>query len=281
MPSTHPGVAAGASLVLGGGVMAALLGLGPGLVERHVLPVLGQGASEAAAEALFAVAIFGVMALLALLAGRVSGIAAATPGRAPGQALAIGAAIGLAGIGIAISYSAIAGLVHSGAGRGSALPILGGAFVVLVQVTGEELYFRGWLQPVIARAWGAPAAIGIVSALFAALHLLGGPLSAVSLINLLLGGILFGLLAARTGGIVAPVAAHFAWNAAEQLVFGLDPNPGVGPFGSIFDLDLSGAARWGGSGEGLNASIGMTMALLVVLVPLLIAARGTAEPARG
>lgn len=281
MPSTHPGVAAGASLVLGGGVMAALLGLGPGLVERHVLPVLGSGASEASAEALFVVAIFGVMVLLALLAGRVSGIATATPGRAPGRSLAIGTASGLAGIGIAISYSAIAGLVHSGTGQASALPILGGALVVLVQVTGEELYFRGWLQPVIARAWGAPAAIGIVSVLFAALHLLGGALSAVSLINLLLGGILFGLLAARTGGIVAPIAAHFAWNATEQLVFGLDPNPGVGPFGSIFDLDLSGAARWGGSGEGLNASIGMTMALLVVLVPLLIAARGTAEPARG
>ncbi|PXA97062.1 CPBP family intramembrane metalloprotease [Nostoc sp. 3335mG] len=280
MPSTHPGVAAGASLVLGGGVMAALLGLGPGLVERHVLPVLGPGASEASAEAPFVVAIFGVMVLLALLAGRVSGIATATPGLAPGRALAIGTASGLAGIAIAISYSAIAGLVHSGAGQASALPLLGGALVVLVQVMGEELYFRGWLQPVIARAWGAPAAIGIVSVLFAALHLLGGALSAVSLVNLLLGGILFGLLAARTGGIVAPIATHFAWNATEQLVFGLDPNPGVGPFGSIFDLDLSGAARWGGSGEGLNASIGMTMALLVVLVPLLIAARGTAESAR-
>lgn len=281
MPSTHSGVAAGASLVMGGCVMAALLGLGPGLVERHVLPILGSGASEATAEALFVVAIFGIMVLLALLAGRVSAIATATPGRAPGRALAIGAAIGLAGIAIAISYSAIAGLVHSRTGLVSVLPILGGALVVLVQVTGEELYFRGWLQPVIARAWGAPAAIGIVSALFAALHLLGGALSAVSLINLLLGGILFGLLAARTGGIVAPIAAHFAWNAAEQLVFGLDPNPGVGPFGSIFDLDLSGAARWGGSGEGLNASIGMTMALLVLLAPLLIAARGTAEAARG
>ncbi|MET0246329.1 MAG: CPBP family intramembrane glutamate endopeptidase, partial [Sphingomonas sp.] len=85
---------------------------------------------------------------------------------------------------------------------------------------------------------------------------------------------------ARSGGIAAPIAAHFAWNGSEQLIFGLDPNPGVGPFGSVLDLDLAGAARWGGSAEGLNASVGMTIALLVVLVPLLIAARPAPEVAR-
>ena len=74
------------------------------------------------------------------------------------------------------------------------------------------------------------------------------------------------MLAARAGGVAGAGGAHWAWNAAEQLLFGLDPNPGVGGFGALLDLDLVGAARWGGSAEGLNARWAMTVALLALLV---------------
>ncbi|MET0246743.1 MAG: mechanosensitive ion channel domain-containing protein, partial [Sphingomonas sp.] len=191
MTSTHPGVTAGAALVLGGGAMAALLGVGPGLVERHLVPLLGAGASDAAVETLFVVAIFGTIAALAILGGTLSGVRTLAAGGAPARNAGIGGAIGLGGIGIAISYAAIAGVVRSGEGGGAVLALFAGALVVLLQVAAEELYFRGWLQPVVARAWGKGAAIGLVSVLFALLHLLGGALSPVSLINLVLGGVLF------------------------------------------------------------------------------------------
>ena len=92
----------------------------------------------------------------------------------------------------------------------------------------------------------------------------------MTLLNLFLGGLLFGLLAARSGGLAAAIAAHFSWNWAEQLLFGLDPNPGIGSFGSILNLELVGSSWWGGSDEGLNASIAMTFALAMLLAPLLI-----------
>jgi serine/threonine protein phosphatase PrpC len=44
----------------------------------------------------------------------------------------------------------------------------------------------------------------------------------------------------------------------------------VGSFGALVDLDLTGAALWGGSDEGLNGSIAMTLVLLVLLAPLLL-----------
>ncbi|MDJ0278262.1 CPBP family glutamic-type intramembrane protease, partial [Sphingomonas sp. 2R-10] len=136
---------------------------------------------------------------------------------------------------------------------------------VLLQVTAEEVMFRGHVQPLLVRAVGAGMAVPLTAASFAALHAVLAGTAPVMLVNMLLGGGLFGLLALR-GGLGAAIGAHFAWNAIEQLGVGLDPNPGVGTFGSVIDLDLSGAASWGGSGAGLNASIAMSAALLATIL---------------
>jgi membrane protease YdiL (CAAX protease family) len=114
---------------------------------------------------------------------------------------------------------------------------------------------------------------------FALLHFLGGARDPLSLANLFLGGLLFGVLAWAGASIWPAMAAHFMWNAIEQLVFGLDPNPGLGGFGALANLDLVGASAWGGSGEGLNASIGMAFALLAILTPLILLQR-KANPKR-
>ncbi|KTT68023.1 hypothetical protein [Sphingomonas sanguinis] len=54
---------------------------------------------------------------------------------------------------------------------------------------------------------------------------------------------------------------------------GLDPNPGVGAFGAVLDLDLRGASLWGGSDQGLNGSWAMSLSLLALVVGWLLAAR--------
>ena len=69
------------------------------------------------------------------------------------------------------------------------------------------------------------------------------------------------------------VSWNEAWNGTEQLMLGLDPNPGVGSFGTLLDFDLTGPSIWGGSEEGLNASLAMSVALAVLLVPLVLAVR--------
>jgi uncharacterized protein len=147
--------------------------------------------------------------------------------------------------------------------------LLGGTAVIALQATSEEVFFRGWLQPVLTRAWGF-LGILVTAAAFAALHLIAAAGAAVSVLNLFLGGLLFGLLADRYGGIASAIGAHFTWNWAEQLLLGLDPNPGLGSFGAVANLDLVGSRWWGGSAEGLNASVAMTFALAILLAPLLI-----------
>jgi uncharacterized protein len=91
-----------------------------------------------------------------------------------------------------------------------------------------------------------------------------------SLLNITLAGGWFGLLAWRTGGILAPTLAHAGYNWAEEMLFGATPNPGISPFGALFDVDLTGPVRLGGSADGLNASLLLTAVLAAIILPLLL-----------
>jgi hypothetical protein len=99
---------------------------------------------------------------------------------------------------------------------------------------------------------------------------------ALAFLNVFLAGVLFGVLALRTGGLWAPVAAHWAWNAAEMSGLGLTPNPGLDPLGSVWDMDLGGPSWLGGGRDELNGSITAT-AVLVAAIVICAALRSTAS----
>lgn len=133
----------------------------------------------------------------------------------------------------------------------------------------EEVCFRGWLQRRLALRISPAAAVTAAAVAFSLLHVFGGARSPLSLVNIFLAGLFFGVLALRTGSIWAAVWAHFGWNWAETSLFGLAPNPGAPELGAVLDLDLVGAPIWGGTAEGLNASIAITIVLVALLLPLL------------
>lgn len=259
---------AAVSLIGGMAVAAIIVGAGP-RVAAGLLILLGL-TGAASGEAVFTLAIFGALLMAGLIGGSVAGERAWRPGERSVAMLGFGLGIGAMALIGAVALTAIAGTLRheNGAGRSGAL--LAGAAVVAFQVVAEEVFFRGWLQPALARAIDTRVAVGVVAIAFAALHLLGGASGPVAFVNLALGGVLFGVLAARGGGVAGAVGAHFGWNALEQLGLGLDPNPGTGSFGAVADFDLAGAALWGGSPDALNASLAMTFALLTAVVPLMV-----------
>lgn len=255
-------------------ILAVILLFAPDAILSLSVFQAGTGLSDAWQETVFTLILFGSILLIGAAGARWAKVASPL-GTAPLGRFVSGMGLGFAGISIALAYAFIAGSAATGegaelAGGKRAALLAGGCALILFQALAEEYYFRGWLQPVLARAWGEGLAVGATAFAFAALHFISGAESPWSLINLTLGGILFALLAAEGRGIAGATGAHFAWNASEQLLFGLDPNPGTGTFGAIIDLDLGGSPLWGGSAEGLNASLPMSMALAVILVPLLI-----------
>lgn len=146
--------------------------------------------------------------------------------------------------------------------------LLGGA-LILFEAAVEEICFRGWLQRRLTARINPAAAVTVAAVAFSLLHVFGGARTPLSLVNIFLAGLFFGLLLLRTGSIWASIGAHFGWNWAETSLFGLSPNPGADDFGAIIDLDLVGAHIWGGSVEGLNASIAITVVLVALILPLL------------
>lgn len=179
--------------------------------------------------------------------------------------------MGLVAVAISLGMAAAAGATAGSEGKiaGAGL-FLGGSLLIAGATFGEECLFRGLVQPLLCRAWGAVAGIAVASLAFTAIHFFGGWRDPVSLLNITLAGVWFGLLAWRTGGVLAPTLAHAGYNWAEEMLFGATPNPGVGDFGALFDIDLTGPMRLGGSGDGLNASLLLTAVLAAIILPLLV-----------
>ncbi len=243
---------------------AALILIGSQLLFARLFEAPSLAAwSPAAQESVFTLVCFGLLIGSAFGGTSLFGERPSV-GPRPLADGAMGFALGMCGLGAALGLAALAGATVSGGDAGS-LMVLGFA-VAVVPPIAEELIFRGWIQPILQAGWGRWAGLVATSAAFAGAHFLSGDGDPASMLNLLLGGLWFGLLADRSGGLLLPIGAHYGWNAAEELLFGVSPNPGAGSFGALFDWDLTGSAFWGGSEAGLNASLSSSFALLALIV---------------
>ena len=247
-------------------ICALVVWLGPVVAELF----LTDQSSAVFAETVFTVVIYGGLVVAAVAGAKLSGVNPLRLGEKPASSAAFGFAIGAVGVSLAAAYAWLAGTMSQLPGQSGLALLLAGTMLIILQAGSEEVYFRGWLQPVLAERWGTAPAIVLAAVAFALLHVIGGARSPITILNLLLGGLLFGLLAASRGGIAAAAAGHIGWNWTEQVILGLVPNPGLGAFGSLMDWELAGATLWGGSEEGLNASLAMTFALALFVVPLLL-----------
>ncbi|MBX9662972.1 type II CAAX endopeptidase family protein [Novosphingobium sp.] len=229
-------------------------------------------------ETAFTLATFAPMGLLALAAIRLWRLPVPI-GRAPALFAGTGLAMGVVGFALSLALCAIAGTANEGpaAPQGMGLLLLEAA-LVLLQSGAEELTFRGFLQADLARRWGHTPAVIIAAVTFAMLHFVVAASEPMSFVTMLMGGLLFGFAYARSGSFLMAWMIHFGWNSAEELLFGLYPNPGSGTFGALINIDLRGTGLWGGGPEGLNASISSVVVLAALLVVTII--WPSAEPAK-
>lgn len=264
----HP--AWGAATLAAAACAAAAILLGVPSLFGVLLQVPAIAAMPPAAlETVFTLTIFVPLGLIAFAAVRIGRLPVPIGGH-PGRAMAGGLALGIAAFCVSVALCVIAGTAGFGmpAEEGIGLLLLE-TVLLLVQSGAEELYFRGWLQADLQRRWGPWPALGAAALLFAALHFLVAASQPLSFATLLLGGLMFGLAYRKTGSFLVPWGLHFGWNWSEELLFGLYPNPGTGTFGALLNIDLAGSAWWGGTDEGLNASLSSIFVLVAVLAALL------------
>lgn len=105
--------------------------------------------------------------------------------------------------------------------------LLIGLFGVLVAPAAEELLFRGFIYPVVERSSGASVAVFATSLVFSLLHGVQYGWRWQNLILLLVVGVVFGMIRARTGSIIPPTLVHSSYNASLFLMIfaaGADPS---------------------------------------------------------
>jgi membrane protease YdiL (CAAX protease family) len=92
--------------------------------------------------------------------------------------------------------------------------VVGLAAISLAAGVGEELLFRGALQPLAERWWGAAIGLVVTSFVFGALH-------AMSLIYFVLAaavGLYLGWLARHFGDLLTPIAVHALYDFAALVL---------------------------------------------------------------
>lgn len=136
----------------------------------------------------------------------------------------------------------------------------------LLQGGTEEVATRGWLLTRIAARTNLPLAIGISSSLFGILHLGNSGVTFLSLLNIVLDGVLAGLLFIYTDSIWLVVAQHGTWNYVQGNLLGFQVS-GTGADASIFSFTMGSGPDWLTGGEfGAEGSIITTLVLLLSVV---------------
>jgi membrane protease YdiL (CAAX protease family) len=148
-----------------------------------------------------------------------------------------------AGVLLGLTLNAACGLVAVATGSLSlslvGVNVVGLVFVflcVFVQSSSEELLCRCYLYQRTLRVSGSHVVtIAVTSLLFGALHLGNAGVTVLSIANVTLIGVLFGLMTWRLDSPWAAFGAHTGWNFMQAVVLGL-PNSGiVTPF-ALFGL---------------------------------------------
>lgn len=108
---------------------------------------------------------------------------------------------------------------------------------VLIQSSAEELACRVFMYQRLRGAYARPA-VALVGnpALFAVLHLMNSGVTALSVLNIFLVGLLFSMCVYYFNSFWMVAAIHTSWNFTQNILLGLPNSGNVVPF-SIFKLE--------------------------------------------
>ena len=135
----------------------------------------------------------------------------------------------------------------------------------LLQGASEEILCRGYLMGALLRGRNPWVAVTVNSAAFALLHLFNPGVSPLAICNTFLFGILMSLIVLRRGNLWGACALHSLWNFAQGNLFGIRVSglpAGPSPFLSFLSPDMP---LWNGSQYGLEASLPVTLCLLLAV----------------
>ena len=136
------------------------------------------------------------------------------------------------------------------------------SIMLLFGAVGEELLFHGYAFQTLLKSFGIFSALLPISALFAAAHSGNMNVSALSLANTFLWGLLLGFAFIRAGDLWLPIGIHFGWNWTLPI-FGVNLS-GFTMGTTGYRLEWRISDLWSGGEYGPEAGL-----LSLIVVPVL------------
>lgn len=180
---------------------------------------------------------------------------------------------------VLLAFTALGGRwTVSGPEGGSRASLITGALVYygLAAGLGEELIFRGIIMGSLERAFNIKLAVVLPSVLFGALHIIGGGMSLLSAVQLLIAGtmvgVLFSLVTWESGSVWNAALVHGVWNAV--FAGGLVHVGNTVEADWVFSLVLNSGSRMLTGGEfGAEASLISFLAYVLFALLALVLGR--------
>lgn len=144
-------------------------------------------------------------------------------------------------------------------------PWLAAYLVMFVMVGfGEEIAFRGYAMGTLRQTEKSWLIVILPAVLFGLAHSLNANFSLMGFLNIILAGILFGILALKSGRLWLGIGFHIAWNFFQGCVFGFGVSGITTP--SVVQTRLVGSDLLTGGAFGPEGSIVATAVLLAGIV---------------
>lgn len=188
---------------------------------------------------LFSTALTLLVAVLycRLIEGRSLASMGLSLGKGAGRSYALGLFLGLTLAAASFLLLWLTGALGATAGRLSPIALLY-LFAFLIQGAAEEVLVRGYFMISLTGTARPGASVVLSSLLFSLLHLSNPGMSFLAALNILLFGILLGLLVFYTRNLFLAAALHGAWNFALAILFGLPVSGVIVPPGSLIVSDV-------------------------------------------
>jgi membrane protease YdiL (CAAX protease family) len=154
----------------------------------------------------------------------------------------------------------------------SVLDFSTGIITMVLVAIGEEMVFRGYILNNLMDSMDKWLALGISAAIFAMAHGGNAGISAMAVINLVLGGLLLGINYIYTRNLWFAIFFHFSWNFVQGPVLGYEVS-GM-PLHSILQHRLQGADWVTGGAFGFEGSCVATVIFILTLLALYLVYEG-------
>lgn len=251
------------------GVAAVLFGLA------------GMPTSLAAQGSLGLVAAVVASAIVLRIDGKRSLPAIGLPRQGAGRGLLRGTLLGIAIVLPALAIAVGLGGLRYGSAGGTAVEYaatgIWTALILLPAAAGEEIALRGYPLRVLVDRWGRWLALAVTSAAFSLLHGANPNVGRLAFLNIVLAGILLGLICLKTGDLWWATGVHLGWNLATGFLADL-PVSGLKVVDApLMEVTETGAVLVTGGDFGLEGGLAATAALALAIP---VVARTRIVPAR-